>query len=271
MSTRLVSSASTFGPSPPGAPSEPEAEAGGAERGASLARRLHQQRLESMGRWMTTAVHDLRTPLASVVFHAHLLRGRGESLNVSERHEHLEQICAAADRLQAALNGLLDFARPGPRATQAVSLREVFERVSSLLRPALREGRHVLLDSLGSGAEWAQGTPLVVEQVLINLVLNGLESAPGPRAVVLRGEAAGDAVRLVVEDDGPGVPESVRGRLFEPFFTTKPEGTGVGLATAREAAREMGGDVVYEAGGPGGGARFTFTLPAGREPKRGQP
>ncbi len=257
-----------FGP-PQATKPEADEEGPGVERGSSLAKRLHQQRLESMGRWMTTAVHDLRTPLASVVFHAHLVRGRGESLSAADRGEHLEQICAAADRLQAALNGLLDFVRPGPRATQAVSLREAFERVGSLLRPTLREGGHWLEHALAPGAEWVQGPPLVVEQVLINLVLNGLESAPGPRAVSLRAEAAGEAVRVVVEDDGPGVPEALRGRLFELFFTTKPQGTGVGLATAREAAREMGGDVAYEPGGPAGGARFTFSLPAGREPGRG--
>ena len=220
-----------------------------------------------MGRWMTTAVHDLRTPLASIVFHAHLLRGRGEGLRAGDRNEHLEQICAAADRLQAALNGLLEFARPGPRATQAVSLREVLDRVCSLLRPALREGGHALCDDLGPGADWAYGASLVVEQVLINLVLNGIESAPGPRAVVVLGERAGDVVRLVVEDDGAGVPEALRERLFEPFFTTKPEGTGVGLATAREAARELGGDVAYEPIGGRRGARFVLTLPscAGRD------
>lgn len=247
---------------------EPDSEPVVPELGASLARRLHQQRLESMGRWMTTAVHDLRTPLASIVFHAHLLRARCEALGAAERSEHLEQICAAADRLQGALTGLLEFARPGPWATQSVSVREVFDRVGSLLRPALREGRHELSDALGGGAEWVQGTPLVIEQILINLVLNGVESAPGARAVVLRAEPSGDEVRLVVEDDGPGVPEALRGRLFEPFFTTKPQGTGVGLATAREAAREMSGDVTHEWGGPVG-ARFVLTLPAGREPPKG--
>jgi signal transduction histidine kinase len=70
-------------------------------------------------------------------------------------------------------------------------------------------------------------------------------------------------VRITIDDDGPGLPNSVRTTLFRPFTTTKPDGTGVGLALARKVAEEHDGTL--DAGdSPLGGARFTLRLPAAR-------
>jgi signal transduction histidine kinase len=71
-------------------------------------------------------------------------------------------------------------------------------------------------------------------------------------------------IQVVVTDTGPGIDESVAGRLFTPFVTTKPAGTGLGLTVARRIAREHGG-TLDAADRPGGGACFTLTLPAAEE------
>jgi signal transduction histidine kinase len=74
-------------------------------------------------------------------------------------------------------------------------------------------------------------------------------------------------VRITVTDDGPGVPEGVRESIFHPFFTTHPEGSGLGLTTAREAAREMGGDLILEPSARG--ARFVALLQAAERRPQG--
>ena len=99
-----------------------------------------------------------------------------------------------------------------------------------------------------------------------DLILNAADelcmaSTPGGKIWVHASTEAG-ALRIDVDDNGPGIPAAVLASLFTPFFTTKKvgQGTGLGLATSREYMRRGGGDLVASAR-PGGGARFTLTLP----------
>ncbi len=99
---------------------------------------------------------------------------------------------------------------------------------------------------------------MLLRRALDNLVRNAIEA--GAKNVWVRAEAHAEQAWLVVEDDGPGVPESARSRVFDPYFTTKSDGTGLGLAIVRKLAFDHHGDVGLEAR-PGGGARFVVTLP----------
>ena len=100
-------------------------------------------------------------------------------------------------------------------------------------------------------------------EVLTNLVANGLEALEGGdgRQVVLSVERDGkEAVRFAVEDDGPGIPASLRATLFKPFYTTKTKGSGLGLAFCKKVVEEHGGTISAEDGALGG-ARFEVRLP----------
>jgi signal transduction histidine kinase len=102
-----------------------------------------------------------------------------------------------------------------------------------------------------------------IVQVVTNLVQNALDAVAGvpqPRVTVaLRPDASANVV-LVVGDNGPGVAPEMVDRLFEPYATNKPHGTGLGLAIVQRIVAEHGGEIGY-APAPGGGARFTVTLP----------
>jgi two-component system nitrogen regulation sensor histidine kinase NtrY len=100
-------------------------------------------------------------------------------------------------------------------------------------------------------------------QVVTNLLTNAVEAVrdrPSPRVTVELASVDDRRVRVRVRDNGPGVPEAMRGRLFEPYATTKEQGTGLGLAIALQIAVEHGGDLTY-ADASGGGAEFTLVLP----------
>jgi C4-dicarboxylate-specific signal transduction histidine kinase len=101
-------------------------------------------------------------------------------------------------------------------------------------------------------------------QVLTNLIQNGLDAAsaarPDPRVVVTIGPLPRDRVRIVVRDNGPGVPEAMEARLFEPYATTKEKGTGLGLAICQRIVFEHGGEITYRKGTKGG-AVFELSLP----------
>ncbi len=233
------------------------------ERKLVLAQRLHEQRLEATGRLVATIAHDLRAPLASIVFSADMLAGRSAILGDDAARESLQDVRAAAGRLQRTIDGLLDFARLGPPVSVDVALADIFERLAGLLRPMLREGGHHLLTEVAPDAAWTRGNPLILEQVFVNLVINAVEAAPGAALIHIasRPENAG-RLRVEVRDDGPGIPPALRERIFTPFFTTKARGTGLGLTLAREAAHALGGDLTLAPSDAG--ACFVLRLPTGQ-------
>jgi signal transduction histidine kinase len=112
---------------------------------------------------------------------------------------------------------------------------------------------------------WGDRTQL--QQVLVNLIVNALQALDqlpaGERRLALRVHAAEQAVRVEVEDNGPGVPEGQAARLFDSFFTTKPAGLGIGLSLCRSIVEAHGGRIGHETAGRG--ARFVFVLPAAVE------
>jgi len=120
----------------------------------------------------------------------------------------------------------------------------------------------------------------MLRRVLVNLVRNAVQairdankrkSSPGsdPEVptdgvlghVVVSAQREGDGARIVVEDDGPGIADSVRGRIFDPYFTTKTDGTGLGLAIVKKVVVEHGGEIEATASRRLGGARFVLRLP----------
>jgi nitrogen fixation/metabolism regulation signal transduction histidine kinase len=116
----------------------------------------------------------------------------------------------------------------------------------------------------------AEALPMVLAdrdqiiQVLTNLIQNGLDAAaavrPDPRVMVTMGLLTGELVRIVVRDNGPGVPEEFLPRLFQPYATTKEKGTGLGLAIVQRIVFEHGGEIVYRKAQKAG-AVFEITLP----------
>jgi len=117
-----------------------------------------------------------------------------------------------------------------------------------------------------------RGDRVQLQQVVLNLVLNGLEAMREPHAgartlVIQTTRAGATALRVTVEDSGPGIPEQDLGHIFEPLYTTKANELGMGLAIVRTIVTAHGGAV--GAGNiPPGGARFHFTLPVDPEATR---
>jgi signal transduction histidine kinase len=223
------------------------------------AHRLHQQRLQDTGRFAALMAHDLRSPLSSIVYNVDLLHTRAGDLPSATARELLRETLLAADQMRRTIAGLLDFVRLGPPVTGAQSLREIFSRVSSLLRPVFRAGSHELCIELHDDQIRVRGNPLTVEQIFVNLLVNATEAVDRPVRVHITSEhvpaatpgqrswrAVDDMVRIWISDDGPGIPAEIAATVFEPFVTSKPHGTGLGLTIAREAAQALGGHLSLE-------------------------
>jgi len=244
------------------------------EQQRALARRLHQQRLESTGRLVAHIAHDLRAPLSSIVYNTDLLAKRIQELPHGTA-ELLHDAQVAADQLRRTIAGLLDFLRLGPPVTEIMSLRDLVDRVASLLRSVFRAGHHELTVALHDDQVRVCGNPIAIEQIVVNLLVNATEAAGGaPVKVRVTSEhvppaggkqpwrALDEMVLIRVADDGAGIPPDRRHAVFEPFVTSKPEGTGLGLTVAREAAASLGGHLALEDSPVG--ASFALVLPVAR-------
>ncbi|HEY5934449.1 MAG TPA: HAMP domain-containing sensor histidine kinase [Kofleriaceae bacterium] len=235
----------------------------------AMAQRLHQQRLLETGKLVAYIAHELRTPLASIVYNADVLSTRELGGNT----ELVGDIQLAAETLNRTIAGLLDFVRLGPPIASTMTLRSLCDRVSSLLRPMFRAGHHELLVTLHDPELRVRANTMALEQIFVNLLVNAIEATARPAKIEITSSPvppsqtgkwrARDVVLLSVQDDGPGIPAERRESVFEAFITSKPNGTGLGLTLAREAVNSIGGQLTLEDSAVG--CRFAVVLPTALE------
>jgi signal transduction histidine kinase len=211
-------------------------------------------------------VHDLRSPLASIIGFAELLAG---DLPPEERQEFAAHITGSARQMLTMVNDLLDLSRleseRTPRQVTMVDPRSLLSDVVARLQP-LATGRHLALTTaLADDLPQLAADERQLRQVLTNLLDNAVKFAR--ERVVVAAHREGDRLRITVDDDGPGVPEADWPRLFERWQQTavgrkSGKGSGLGLAIARRLVEIHGGTLT-----PGrrdhGGLCMTILLPVG--------
>jgi len=201
------------------------------------------EHLAGIGQLAASIAHELRNPLAGISGAIQLV-----SRGLEEGHRHVRLLDAAraqVNRMAELVEDLLDFAKPRSPELVPVVLREEVERAIGLLV----DGPTVF--TAGDGSAYADRDEL--SRILRNLFENA--GAAGADRV----EVHLDDGRILVTDDGPGIPDHVARRIFEPFFTTRTQGTGLGLPIAARAAEAMNGSLSLEPGG--NGATFLVDLP----------
>jgi signal transduction histidine kinase len=213
--------------------------------------------------FIANASHELRTPIFSLGGHLELLDD--EELDEATRREFVSEMRAQVERLGKLTAELLDLSRldAGRLHVEAepVDLAETIGVVVGELAPLADASGHVL-ESAVEGPVWARGDSQRVLQVARSLAENALRHTPAGTTVTIRAERGPDEVELVVEDDGPGIPEEHQAHVFERFYRvdgTMASGSGLGLAIARELAELMGG--ALELSERDGRTRFTLRLP----------
>jgi signal transduction histidine kinase len=163
-------------------------------------------------------------------------------------------------RVAQTIRRLMSYARPLEPHIHRVSVGSVVQRAvaSARVAPGARE-RVVRPATVPANLEWTMD-PDLIEQVLINLLVNGCEASPPGAQVEIGASQTNGTLALVVRDHGSGIAPAHRDRLFHPFFTTKPGGNGLGLAISRNIVREHGGQIDVQTPAAGG-SEFRVTLP----------
>jgi two-component system, NtrC family, sensor histidine kinase PilS len=229
--------------------------------------RLRAERLEAVAALSASLAHEIRNPLAAI-------RSAVEQLAHRVGDDEDEQTLARlvmreSERLNRLLSEFLDFSRV--RAGEFVRL-DLTELVRDTLRIAQEHPSTRGVQMTVEGDE----TPIdadkdLMHRIVSNLVLNAAQALDGRGTVTVSVArvAVGDrppgslerSIRLMVRDDGPGIPEAVRERLFEPFVTGRQGGTGLGLAIVQRAVAAHRGVILVDSS-PRHGTTFTIYLPA---------
>jgi signal transduction histidine kinase len=210
--------------------------------------------------FVAIASHELRTPATSVYGVLKTLAERGPQLSEELKQDLLQVGVEQGERLRRLLEELLDLSRLDARAISVeprpIVLKSVLADVVEGAVPASDAVELDIPDDLAAVVD-----PLVLERVVSNLVANAIRyGAPPIRIEVQQRDRH---LRIVVEDEGPGIPEELESRIFDRFARGQGEtGHGLGLAIARAYAQAHGGDLVYDPRARG--ARFELLIPQER-------
>jgi two-component system C4-dicarboxylate transport sensor histidine kinase DctB len=233
---------------------------------------VHNGKMAALGQMSAGMMHELNQPLAAMRTlsdNACVLLDQGREPEV---RRNLQRLTHLVDRLGKLTAQLKLFAwKPGRSPLGAVKVAQAVAQAQFVLAERQRERGVEIAVEIEPPTLTVRADEGRLEQVLINLVGNGLEAmahAAAPARLLVRTTVQGEVAHIVVQDQGPGIPADILPRLFEPFTTSKPAGSGLGLGLMISAhfAREFGGSLHGE-NVPGGGARFVLLLPlAGQGP-----
>jgi PAS domain S-box-containing protein len=212
--------------------------------------------MATIGESAAVLAHEIKNPITGVNL---ALRAVADQLG--EDHKAiLEDLVLRMQRLEQLMKRTLSFAKPIDLRLAKLDAKSLFGEVAGTLELELaKHGADVSIDVEPSSLSFA-GDRQLLGEVLSNLILNALEAKENGASVILSARKEHADVLLSVEDDGPGIPDSVRSTLFKPFTTTKRKGNGLGLAICKKIVEAHGGTISIDRGRMSG-ARFSLRLP----------
>ncbi len=234
--------------------------------------RVERERLAAAGEVVRRLAHNLRNPLAGIRSLAEL--SRADLPQDHPTRENQTRIVQSVDRFERWLAEVLSATTPLQVHPQAVSVPSWINAVVEPLRPsATAKGVSIAVTTDG-GPTTAMFDPRHLEQALVGVINNAIQASPRGETVSISTSLAPDATwELAIADRGPGVPPELLDKIFRPYFTTKRDGTGIGLAVAKQVVEQHAGRIRVEpASGPPGttsggpGARFVVKMPVAGPP-----
>jgi two-component system, LuxR family, sensor histidine kinase DctS len=246
-----------------------------AQKSAEERQRLHELKLQrldrmgSLGEMVSTLAHELNQPLMAVSNLASAAKAFAAQGNRELLDRSLDEASEQAQRAGEVVQRIRRFVRQRTAGLEPCSLNDVAANTLALMQPEIRIRKARVVRRLVPDLPKVSGDTVLLEQVVLNLILNGLQamqdSPPAKRLIEIETFVDDGRACLRVTDHGPGIPAEAAAQLFEPFFTTKADGLGLGLNLCRTIVESHRGHLSFEHR-PGGGAIFTVQLP--HEPPR---
>jgi len=234
-------------------------------------------RLASLGQLAASVAHEINNPVSGVLNLSMLLQRILKDDGVpperlAEFRKYLSQIVSETGRVGRIVSDLLAFSRRSKPQRAPVDLNGIVRTTLSLAEHKMKLAGVEVESRLAENLPQAPCDPSQIQQVVLNLLLNAAEATEGRsgRRVEVATEAGAGEVRLIVTDNGGGIPQENLARIFDPFFTTKSEGKGVGLglAVSYGIMQAHGGDIEVRSQ-TGEGTAFVVSLPLEQPPRDG--
>lgn len=228
---------------------------------------LMEDRLRRMERYMGLGAlaaglqHEIKNPLSALSLHVTLLCERlGEDSSDPEVNELLDVLHTEVKRISDVLDGFRNYASLAELGRAPVDVSRLIEKLVRLLRPqAQSQGVTIGVDLPETPLGEVHADSVQLEQVLLNLALNGLAAMPDGGELCFRVSRHDDNVRIDIRDSGSGIPAQIQDQIFDPYFTTRREGTGMGLALCDKIVRQHDGSIDFQSSASG--TEFTVRLP----------
>ncbi|MHC4586582.1 MAG: ATP-binding protein [Planctomycetota bacterium] len=218
-------------------------------------RMFRAEQLATMGQFAAGIAHELRNPLTSIRSTVQFLSG--EFSEDGDQKKLAEDVLDEVDRLNGIVENLLNLAKPTESKPQELEVHKEIEHYLHFVEAQARKQNVQIQTQIEKDLPKIFCDPGELRQVLINLVLNGMQAMPDGGAVIIRALlfsprddsiSAKKKILIEVEDKGVGIPVNLSEKVFEPFFTTKPNGTGLGLAICNNIIRRHNGEIWIEQG-----------------------
>ncbi|MBI4179341.1 GAF domain-containing protein [bacterium] len=227
------------------------------------------ERLAALGQLAAGVAHEIKNPLTSIKGFTQLLRKKKGDANFLDKYVAL--VSGEVDRLDRIVEQLLQLSRPKSAKLRKGDLREVVERVGTLVGPELGKKSVDLRVSMPPAPVEVMMDAPQIEQVILNIVLNAIESVPLRNGIIrITAEVHPNSVVLSIQDNGRGIKPEHLEKLFDPFFTTRRGGTGLGLSVSHRIVNDHNGRI-FVTSEPGQGARFAVEFPAPHPPPQRTP
>ena len=229
-------------------------------------------RLTTMGELAASIAHEISQPVAAIVTYGNgALRWLAQTPpNLEETKTALTGIVNAGSRAGEVIGRIRELIKHRKPEYGTLDLNEAIMDVLALTAGALQSKSVAVQTMLPEGLPPAFGDRVQLQQVIMNLAMNGADamSSATDRPRVLRVEARADgkgSIEVTVADSGTGIEEAIHHRIFDPLFTTKPTGMGMGLSICRSIVEAHGGRL-WAAPGTPCGTEFRFTIPMADRP-----
>ncbi|CAI08477.1 sensor histidine kinase [Aromatoleum aromaticum] len=223
-------------------------------------------RLVTMGEMASTLAHELNQPLAAIASYNTGCLNRLEQATIDrdELRDIHAKLGRQARRAGEIIRRVHDFVRRAEPKRETLDFNTVIREAIGLIEADARKRRMRIETDLAPRLPDIPADPVMIEQVIVNLVRNGMDAMhdnpPGRRTVRVATREEGGQLVVRVADSGRGIDPDIARRLFEPFFTTKPEGMGMGLNICRSIAELHHGRLGFESN-PDGGTIFILSFP----------